>query len=663
MDSNTYITLFIEEAKEHIQILNDNLLKLEETNDNNEPLNEIFRAAHTLKGMAGTLGFERITNLAHAMENILDEIRNNKIEISGAIIDILLESTDAIEELVQNVMEFGNEGSKDIKDLLFKLNQSEDSFSDEISGHPDPRSLELDEYQLNIINVGVGQGLSPYLVEITLKSTCLLKAARAYIVFQALEEFGEIIKTFPQVQDIEEERFEDTFGVLLLTQEGETTIRSRLDLISELQSIKVEKLTYDVDRADSSDSSDSSETPDKKREATTAKQYTVQDRTRIQTRSIRVDTEKLDNLMNLVSELITIKNTLVDILGEGMESGINESMEYLARITNGLHDAVTKVRMVPIEMVFSRFPRVVRDLSKNTNKEIVLDILGAETEIDRTIIDEIGDPLIHLLRNAVDHGIETPDERVKAGKDPVGRIELKAHHDGNNVVILVGDDGHGIDLGNIVNKALQKSLISEEDVEHLDDQDIINLMFHPGFSTAKSISNISGRGVGMDVVKTKVESMGGSVDVSTQEGMGSTFTIRLPLTLSIIQALLVEVSDEIYAIPLNSIQEIIDISESTIKKFEDQETIPYNGILLPLIRLEEALDTDTISGQQDQNMKVVVIRRGDRQIALSIGNLIGQQDIVIKSLGKYLSNIRIISGATILGDGRVALILDINHLI
>ncbi len=663
MDSNTYITLFIEEAKEHIQILNDNLLKLETANENNEPLNEVFRAAHTLKGMAGTLGFEKITNIAHAMENVLDDIRNHKMEITGPTIDILLECTDAMEALVQDILELGGEGPRDIKKLLSKLNQSGDSFTNNASSRLDPGVLKLDEYQSNIINAGIHQGLIPYWVEITLRPTCLLKAARAYIVFQTLEKFGEIIKTLPQVQDIEEERFEDTFGMLLLTQEEETAIRRRLDLISELQSIKIDKLPYGLEGEGNAGSTDLSEATDSIRESTTVKQRIPQDRTRIQTRSIRVDTEKLDNLMNLVSELITIKNTLVDITEESTDPSIKESMEYLARITNGLHDAVTKVRMVPIEMVFSRFPRVVRDLSKNTKKEIVLDIVGAETEIDRTIIDEIGDPLIHLLRNAVDHGIETPDQRIKVGKDPVGRIELKAHHDGNNVVIIVEDDGHGINLKKIVNKALQKGLISDESVDNLEVQDIINLMFHPGFSTAGSISNISGRGVGMDVVKTKVESMGGTIDVTTQEGMGSRFTIRLPLTLSIIQALLVEVVGEIYAIPLNSIQEILDISVFMIKKFESQETIQYNGRLLPLVRLDEVLDANTTRKQQAQNMKVVVVKKGDRQFALSIGNLIGQQDTVIKTLGKYLSSIKMISGATILGDGRVALILDINHLI
>ncbi|HZJ57618.1 MAG TPA: chemotaxis protein CheA [Clostridia bacterium] len=662
MDSDKYIGLFVEEAKEHIQILNDNLLRLEAeaNNENVEPLNEVFRAAHTLKGMAGTLGFGKITDIAHAMENILDEIRNQNMGINASIIDILLECTDAMEELILDVSRSGDEGPQEISELLLKLNKPMHSFDNSTGNGSDYGAVELDEYQSSVINTGISQGLIPYWIEVVLQPTCLLKAARAYVVFQALEEFGEIIKTLPQVQDIEEERFEDTFGMLLLSREEDSIIKQRLDLVSELHSVKIHRISHNLDL----DANDKSVGPDDKaKEPVSGNQRILRDKIYTQTRSIRVDTEKLDNLMNLVSELITIKNSLMDVTGSDVESSTREYMEYLARITNGLHDTVTKVRMVPIEMVFSRFPRVIRDLSRNIKKEIALNIIGSETEIDRTIIDEIGDPLIHLLRNAVDHGIETPEERVEAGKDPVGRVDLMAYHDGNNVVIHVEDDGHGIDLENIANSAMEKGLISDIDLGSLEEREIIGLMFHPGFSTAGTISNISGRGVGMDVVKTKVESMGGTIDVTTQIGVGSRFTIRLPLTLSIIQALLVEVGNEIYAIPLNSIQEIVDISGSDIKRFEGHETIPYNDILLPLIRLESELDTELMNSRQDQIMTMIIVKKGDRRFALSIGNLIGQQEIVIKPLGKYLSNNKIISGATILGNGKVALILDINHLV
>ena len=654
MDNDRYMEIFVEESKDHIQILNDNLLELETDTKNQRAVNEIFRAAHTLKGMAGTLGFNMITDITHNMENLLDEIRSQKKEVTAELIDILLECTDALDLLVQDIIEQGSEGARDVTALLSKLEDSKTSTKDMDSWDLSYERMKLDQYQLSIINTAAEQSLSPYWIEIRLQSNCLMKAARAYMVFQAAEGYGEIIKTLPQVQDIEEERFENTFSILLLTGHNEADMKSRLELISEVESVRIKKLEQDI--------VDSSNPPKVETKKLADSQQQKTPSSNRQMRSIRVDIERLDSLMNLVSELIIIKNTMEDIGGYDAESGMEESMEYLSRVTNELHDAVMKVRMIPVEMVFNRFPRVVRDLAKNTKKQIKLNIVGADTEVDRTIIDEIGDPLIHLIRNGIDHGIELPDERIKAGKDPDGIIDLVAYHDGNNVVIEVRDDGKGIDLDDIVKSAIKKGLVSEEKVSFLDTKGKIDLMFQPGFSTAQSVSDISGRGVGMDVVKTKVESLGGVVEVETKMGQGSRFIIRLPLTLSIIQALLVQVSQEIYAIPLSSVQEIIDIPVSDIKELKGQETIPYRGALIPLVRLDEEFEIQ-LTNKNQKTITLVVIKKGEKQSALSIGNLIGQQEIVIKSLGKYLSDIKVISGATILGDGRVALILDINHLV
>ncbi|NLI60970.1 MAG: chemotaxis protein CheA [Clostridiales bacterium] len=654
MDNDRYMEIFVEESKDHIQILNDNLLELETDTKNQRAVNEIFRAAHTLKGMAGTLGFNMITDITHNMENLLDEIRSQKKEVTAELIDILLECTDALDLLVQDIIEQGSEGARDVTALLSKLEDSKTSTKDMDSWDLSYERMKLDQYQLSIINTAAEQSLSPYWIEIRLQSNCLMKAARAYMVFQAAEGYGEIIKTLPQVQDIEEERFENTFSILLLTGHNEADMKSRLELISEVESVRIKKLEQDI--------VDSSNPPKVETKKLADSQQQKTPSSNRQMRSIRVDIERLDSLMNLVSELIIIKNTMEDIGGYDAESGMEESMEYLSRVTNELHDAVMKVRMIPVEMVFNRFPRVVRDLAKNTKKQIKLNIVGADTEVDRTIIDEIGDPLIHLIRNGIDHGIELPDERIKAGKDPDGIIDLVAYHDGNNVVIEVRDDGRGIDLDDIVKSAIKKGLVSEEKVSFLDTKGKIDLMFQPGFSTAQSVSDISGRGVGMDVVKTKVESLGGVVEVETKMGQGSRFIIRLPLTLSIIQALLVQVSQEIYAIPLSSVQEIIDIPVSDIKELKGQETIPYRGALIPLVRLDEEFEIQ-LTNKNQKTITLVVIKKGEKQSALSIGNLIGQQEIVIKSLGKYLSDIKVISGATILGDGRVALILDINHLV
>ncbi|NLN41708.1 MAG: chemotaxis protein CheA [Clostridiales bacterium] len=654
MDNNRYMDLFAEESKEHIQVLNDNLLELEVDTNNLEAVNEIFRAAHTLKGMAGTLGLHLITDITHNMENILDDIRNQKKEVTSQLIDILLECTDTLDALVQDVIEFGRERDRDVTDLLSKLKDPITSPIDATTKQEFEKGMELDEYQLSVITAGMEQGLTPYWIEVRLQPTCLLKAARAYMVFQASEIFGEIIKSVPHVQDIEEEKFEDTFYLLLLAKDDQANIQSRLESISEIDSVKIKKAEYNLEKSFKKIEDKNTKIEDKQQKNNGPSHR--------QARSIRVDIERLDLLMNLVSELIIIKNTMEDLSSNNADSGMTENMEYLSRVANELHDAVMKVRMVPIEMVFNRFPRVVRDLAKNTHKRIKLNIVGADTEVDRTIIDEIGDPLIHLLRNAIDHGIELPEERIKTGKDPEGTVDLIAYHDGNNVVIEVKDDGRGINYQSIVDSAISKGLITEDKASQLGEKDIIDLMFQPGFSTAESVSDISGRGVGMDVVKTKIEAMGGLIEVETELGKGTRFIVRLPLTLSIIQALLVEVSNEIFAIPLSSVQEIIDISLSDVKVLRGEEVITYRGALIPLVRLERELEIESDKGSKDEVITLVVIKKGEKLSALTIGDLIGQQEIVIKSLGKYLSNIKIISGATILGDGRVALILDINRL-
>lgn len=655
MDNNRYMELFAEESKEHIQVLNDNILELEVDTNNMEAVNEIFRAAHTLKGMAGTLGLNLITDITHNMENILDDIRNQKKEVTSHLIDILLECTDTLDVLIQDVIEFGREGDRDVTDLLTKLKDPISSPIDTETKQEYEKAMKLDQYQLSVIKAGVEQGLTPYWIEIKLQPTCLLRAARAYMVFQAAESFGEIIKSVPHVQDIEEEKFEDTFYILLLAKGDQAEIQSKLESISEIEYVRIKKAEYSVEAP--------KEIKDGKNKIEEKQQQKSDGSNHRQVRSIRVDIERLDLLMNLVSELIIIKNTMEDLSSNNTDAGMIENMEYLSRVANELHDAVMKVRMVPIEMVFNRFPRVVRDLAKNTNKRIKLNIVGADTEVDRTIIDEIGDPLIHLLRNAIDHGIELPEERLNMGKEPEGTVDLIAYHDGNNVVIEVRDDGKGINYQNIVDSAVRKGLIAKDKANQLDEKDIIDLMFQPGFSTAKSVSDISGRGVGMDVVKTKIEAMGGLIEVETELGKGTRFIVRLPLTLSIIQALLVEVSSEIFAIPLSSVQEIIDIPLSQVKILRGEEVIPYRGSLIPLVRLERELGVEGDDKSRDEVITLVVIKKGEKLSGLTIGNLIGQQEIVIKSLGKYLSDIKIISGATILGDGRVALILDINRIV
>ena len=376
--------------------------------------------------------------------------------------------------------------------------------------------------------------------------------------------------------------------------------------------------------------------------------------------------EKLDVLMNLVSELIIAKNGLVSISSSESDTrndtGFNEQIEYLESVTTNLHESVMKVRMVPIESVFSRFPRMIRDLTKKLNKKMVLHMTGEETELDRTVIDEIGDPLQHLLRNAADHGLESNEERLALGKEEVGNIYLDAYQDGNNVNIEVRDDGAGINIEKVKNKAIDSGAITPEQAENMTDKEVIDLLFRPSFSTAEKITDVSGRGVGLDVVKTKIEELGGNIECKSVLGEGSSFIIRLPLTLAIIQALMVELGTEKYAIPLGNIQTIEDVLVSDVKYVQTKEVINLRGTVIPLIRLDQILDVEPV-GEENENLTVVIVKKGDKLAGLVVDNLIGQQEIVIKSIGNYINCSKMIGGATILGDGEIALILEVNSLV
>lgn len=686
MDMKQYIEVFVEEAQEHLNNLNQYLLKLEVSPENPEYIDEIFRSSHTLKGMAGTMGYEKISEITHEMENVLQGIRNGEIKINSKTVDVLFECFDILENLVGSILQNGAEGNIDTSKVInrlksvFEINESDekDYNKEHNKGHDVDENkktsrLNFNEFEENLIKAAYEKKLNIFEIQISLNDDCLLKSARAFVIFKNLERIGEIIKTIPPVEDIEDEKFQKEFTLYLITSSAKEQIEKMLGSISEIQKIWVTPVDYTKKET----------IPVKEKNDLEGGEYNTviveseQDPSKsisqkLKTgKTVRVDIEKLDNLMNLVSELIIIKTRLEGI-GENREIGIqelHEAVEYLERITTNLHDAVMKVRMVPIEQVFNRFPRMVRDLSKELNKEINLHIEGEETELDRTVIDEIGDPLIHLVRNAIDHGIETPEERKRQGKQANGNIILKAYHDGNNVVIEIDDDGKGIDLEKVLAKAIEKRFITVKESKELSEQDILQFLFKPGFSTSERITDISGRGVGLDVVKTKIESLGGTIDIETIQGKGSKFIVRLPLTLAIIQALLVGVGTEKYAVPLNSIKETVTINSKNINRIKNQEITLFRGEVLPIIRLNELLD---ISGNifensasndfYNEDLTVVIVKKGEKLLGLAVDELIGQQEIVIKSLGKFLNNIKLIAGATILGDGQVALILDVNTL-
>lgn len=689
MDVSQYLEIFIDETKEHLQDLSENLMILEEDPENADTINEIFRAAHSLKGMAGTMGFKRMQNLTHIMENALSEIRTGKMSVTGELVDILFKCLDALEEYLENITQSTEEGSNENEHLINLLNKFlEEGNAEEVEESEPVESVEIgksitfNEYDADTIEQALKKEMNVFELHVSVEETCILKAARAFLVFKSIEENGEIIKSEPGVQDIEDEKFDFDFTLLVVSNLDMDKVIEAIKNVSEIKEVignkitevpkvKEEQKTEEVVLETTSEKKQEvkdvvkASTQVSKKETKTATKTTSKP---VVNRSVRVDIEKLDVLMNLVSELIIAKNGLVSVSnneGSEKEHGFNEQIEYLERVTTKLHESVMNVRMMPIETVTQKFPKMVRDLSKKLDKQMKLQIFGEDTELDRTVIDEIGDPLMHLLRNSADHGLETHDLRIQRGKDPVGQIILNAYQDGNNVVIEVKDDGNGIDVETIREKAIERGTITSEQAETMTNKDIIDLLFRPSFSMAKVVSDVSGRGVGLDVVKTKIEALGGDIEVKSVLGEGSTFIIRLPLTLAIIQALMVEIGSEKYAISLGSIQTIEDVIPEDIKYVQSKEVINLRGSVIPIIRLDSILEIEKDENYvEPESLTAVIIKKGEKQAGLVVDSLIGQQEIVIKSLGKYINNgNNIIGGATILGDGEVALILDVNTLV
>ena len=698
MDVSQYLEIFIDESEEHLQTLSDCIMVLEKEPDNKDTINEVFRAAHSLKGMAGTMGFKRMQHLTHDMENVFQEVRSDHIKVTSGMIDLLFKCLDALEGYVDNIKSTSDEGTEDneviikeLNDFIAKTEGAEETGNTETSEAKEaaPEStqeekagqekIELTNDEKKAIREAESNGQHIYVMTVHIQKDCLLKAARAFLVFKAVEDFGQILVYRPSSQDIEDEKFEFEFSFFLASEESEDKIVAVAKAVSEIEKVDAEEIHLDeyVKEAEAQEeqqakeaAAEQKEAPaeapkaaEKKAPAANAKKQT--NAKPVTGRTVRVDIEKLDALMNQVSELIIAKNSLVSISsnesGEYQNQSFHEQIEYLERITTNLHESVMKVRMVPIESVVNKFPRMIRDLSRKLGKKMELYMTGEDTELDRTVVDQIGDPLQHLLRNSADHGLEDNATRVERGKPEVGSIFLKAFQEGNNVIIEVGDDGNGIDVAAVRDKAVERGVITAEQAENMSQKEIINILFLPSFSMAKKITDISGRGVGLDVVKSNIEALGGDVEVRTQLGEGTTFIVRLPLTLAIIQALMVEIRDEKYAIALGSISNIESIPVNEIKYVQAQEVIHLRGAVIPLIRLDQVLDMEE-KQEEPENLTVVIVKKGDSLAGLVVDNLIGQQEIVIKSLGNYNNNNQIISGATILGDCEVALILDVNTL-
>ena len=717
MDTSQYLGVFLDEAKEHIQTLNDAIMTLEDDPTNEDCVNEIFRAAHSMKGMAGTMGYKRMQQLTHDMEDVFSDVRNGTLKVDTYMTDTLFKCLDAVQEYVDNIESSQDEGTEENADLIKALAdiRAGKSGGDAAPAaapaaaapaesapaaaapaaasaapavpHGDWHLIPLDDAAKDAIKKGIADSRRVFGLTVKIQDTCLLKAARAFLVVKGLEDIGEVVASDPSNQDIEDEKFEFTFSLIVVTDTDDPEkVAEIAKNVSEIESVDIGEFDPDAPAA----AAPAAEAPAaaapapapaaapapapaatapapapaaKPAEANKTAEAKKPAGKPVVSRTIRVDTEKLDSLMNQVSELIIAKNSLISATESAgiQNSNVTEQIEYLESVTTNLHESVMKVRMVPIESVLQKFPRMIRDLTKALGKKMELTMTGEETEMDRTVVDEIGDPLMHLLRNSADHGIEDAETRLARGKDETGQIFLHAYQDGNSVVIEVGDDGNGIDASIVRNKAVEKGIMTREEADVLTEQQAVELLFHPGFSTAKQVSEISGRGVGLDVVKSKVESLSGTVTVNTKLGEGSTWIIRLPLTLAIIQGLMVEVGGEKYAIPLDSIQSIENVPVSDIKFVSNKEVINLRGSVTRLIRMNEVLENQS-TNDPNEDMIVVITKRGDQQVGLVIDKLEGQLEIVIKPLGKYMTKCRFISGATILGDGEIALILDTNQI-
>jgi len=678
-----YLEMFIEESKENIQNCNQQLLELEKNPADLNIVNEIFRSAHTLKGMAATMGYEDIANLTHKMENILDALRNNKLIVTAEVLDVIFDATEDLEEMVFDIAGGGN-GKKDVTNVVNKLlvleegeittsiqsAKAEVAATTVVEDSPLGMKSMYDEFEITVLEQSKEQGFSSYEITVSLRDDCLLKCARVFMVFELLEKIGEVIKSNPPAEELEEERFDSEFTVSFITKESAINVEKKIMKVSEIKEVIVQPISLEAIKT--SEKQIEMELKQLNVEATvdkTAKSDLVtnnkkQNHPKAQnmSKTIRVNIERLDILMNLFEELVIDRGRLEQISKDLDNQELHETVERMSRTTGDLQTIILNMRMVPVETVFNRFPRMVRQLARDLNKRIHLEVIGAETELDRTVIDEIGDPLVHLIRNALDHGIERPEVRLANGKDEEGTVVLKAYHSGNHVFIEIEDDGAGISRKRVLQKAISKGIVTEQIAQTLTDRQVYELILSSGFSTAEVISDVSGRGVGLDVVKSTIEALGGSISIDSKEGEGSTFSIQLPLTLSIISVMLVEIQKEKFAIPLSSIIETAIVKKEEIMNAHNQQIIDFRGKVVPLLDLTKIFEVPVFE-QDDEYMSVVIVRKGDKMAGILVDSFIGQQEVVLKALGNYLTSVFAISGATILGDGQVALIIDCNALI
>ncbi len=666
MDNSEYKEIFVSEAKEHLQNLNNALLELEKKPNAEEPITIIFRAAHTIKGNAATMGFDDIRDLTHKLEDVLDKIRKHELKMTSDIVDVLFECLDIIENMIDSLG--GDSTDIDTTQVIQKL----ESIMGQASSQPvekkqqentKKQGITLTDKDISAIEK-LNKKTKPYAISVKISDDCQFKAVRAHLVLDNIKT-EKIISITPASDLLEKGDFGLDFTIILATSKKKNMIEQAITRVAEIDTVEINELPRTEDKLSKYKEH---ETPVSVTEVSVATVHTggkSQSSTKVveSVQSVRVSMDKLDKLMNLVGELLISKMQLQDIKRRHGLTELNEIAQSIDRLSFEIQNEIMDARMVPVDHVFGRFPRLVRDLAHEQNKKIELAVEGKEIELDRTVLDRMGDPLVHLLRNSIDHGIETPDERTQNGKQDTGIIKLIAKREKNTVSIQVIDDGKGLDKDELKQAAIRKGLISEAQASKLTDTEAYNLIFLPGFSTNKAITEISGRGVGMDVVKSVIDSLGGQLKMESEPGSGTTITLSLPLTLAIQQVLLIKISNETYAVPVNIVSETIKIKSADIKKIKGREVIIYRSHELPIIRIEQTFNLNSGEETEKDNLLVMVVEKDEEFVGFVIDDVLGEQQIVIKTLGDMLKNVKGFAGGAILGSGKVALILDINTLV
>ena len=677
MDMSQYLGAFLDETDDNLQRLDDMLLALEKNMVDMDVINEIFRSAHTLKGMAGTMGFTQMMGLTHAMEDRLDEARKGTRPLTEADMNLLFTGLDNLQAMADSIRGGGNDAHIDVSNMVAQLRDKAPApaggSSAPAQAEAAPAGSAVSSQDAEWVKKAHEEGANAYSVHVTLSQSCLLKAARAYMVVNRLEEMGEIFRAEPPTDALEREEFEFEFTIYVATPAPAEEVKAAIEKIGDVQTADVKEVTAEAAPAAPA-AAPAQETVPAAPEAVPAVPAAApapadsaparpaapakKEGAKKSSQTVRVDIGRLDKLMNLVGELVISRARIERLVQEARLRQFDETLSQLGRISGDIQELVTKLRMVPVSFTFDRFPRLIRDLCKTLNKNVELVLEGEDTELDRTVIDEIGDPMVHLIRNSMDHGIEHPEERKALGKPEKGILKIAAYQEGSGVVIEVSDDGAGIDPERVKQKAIERGILSEDRAAIMSDEEAQQLVLLPGFSMAKQVTDLSGRGVGMDAVKTKVEALGGQFDLTSKKNEGTHVYIRLPLTLAIVLSLLIKVGDETYAISLENVEETIMVRREDIKTVHGEPTTLLRGEVLSLNVLGDILGTEDIERDKDE-YPVVVVKIGKNKIGFIVSQLIGQQEIVIKSLGRFLSKIDGITGGTILGDGNVALILDV----